>query len=106
MTPAVANDLPIGRPFDCAFGPFVPRLTFLSASALQLDIPTPNGTVTQTVPFEATRIGPSMVLLSWAESDGTVVVHLQDYGTLQVASHARLADGTLMRSVGTIAWAT
>ena len=105
MTPAQASDLPVGRSFDCVFGLFVPRLTFEDERRLRLDIPTLEGTVTQTVSFEATRIAPGIVMLSWAENDGTVVVHVHDYETRQLSSHARLADGTLVRSIGAIVWA-
>jgi hypothetical protein len=106
MSPATTTDLPVGRPFDCVFGPFVPRLTFEDGRMLRLDIPVGGTTITQTVAFEATRIAPGIVMLSWAEQDGTFVVHVQDYEARTVASHARLADGTQARSVGTIAWVT
>jgi hypothetical protein len=32
------------------------------------------------------------------------VVHVHDYDAMVVHSHARLADGTLLRSVGALAW--
>jgi len=43
-------------------------------------------------------------MLSWIEVDGTVVVHVHDYAAMRVHSHARLTDGTLVRSAGTLAW--
>jgi hypothetical protein len=43
-------------------------------------------------------------MLSWTERDGTVVVHVHDYERLQVHSHARLSDGTLLHSAGQLRW--
>jgi len=31
-------------------------------------------------------------------------VHVHDYETMQVHSHARLTDGTLIRAAGTLVW--
>lgn len=98
-------ELPIGRAFDCRFGPFVPRLTFLSATSLQLDVLTPGGPVRQVVAIEVATVRPGVFMLSWTEADGTAVVHVQDFEAMAVHSHARLADGTLVRSEGTITWA-
>jgi hypothetical protein len=97
-------ELPIGRAFDCRFGPFVPRLQFLSETSLQLDIPTPDGSARQVVATAVTPVRQGIFMLSWTEADGTTVVHTQDFETNSVHSHARLPDGTLVRSQGTITW--
>lgn len=83
----------------------MPRLTFVDPTSLQVDIPTPSGRVQQVVETAVTVIRPGVFLLSWTEADGTTVVHVQDFETSTVHSHARLPDGTLLRSRGTISWA-
>jgi hypothetical protein len=98
-------DLPIGRSFDCRFGAFVPRLRFLTAESVQLDIPSADGVARQVVSTKAMRVADGIFMLSWIEADGTVVVHVQDFAAMAVFSHARLPDGTLVRSRGTIEWA-
>jgi hypothetical protein len=104
MSDAPNSILPIGRPFECVFGDFRPRLLFLSQHQLEITIPAAHQPVVQIVDFEAMNAGSGMVMLSWAEADGTVVVHLQNYPALVVLSHARLAGGALMRSTGRIRW--
>lgn len=97
-------DLPIGRSFDCRFGGFVPRLVYLGETQLQLDVPAADGATRQQVAVEVTEVRPDMFMLSWIEADGTVVVHVQDFAAMAVFGHARLPDGTLVRSRGTIEW--
>jgi hypothetical protein len=93
---------PLNQGLECTFGPFVPRLKLLGPSRLRIDIPSPGGTETQVVETAVSIIRPNLSMLSWVERDGTTVVHLHDYETATVHSHARLPDGTLLRSVGTI----
>jgi hypothetical protein len=100
----VTSALPIGRRIECIFGPFRPRLHFLSAETLELEIPSAGGADLQTVAVEPVTVREGLLLLSWKERDGTVVVHVQDYDVMTVHSHARLPDGTLLRSVGTMQW--
>jgi len=99
-----AADLPIGRAFDCRFGAFAPRLEFLSATQLQLDVPGAGGVTRQVVNTEVTRISAGAYMLSWIEADGTTVVHVQDFNNGVVFSHARLPDGSLLRVRGPIEW--
>jgi hypothetical protein len=92
------------RSVDCSFGPFVPNLRFVADTALEITLPSPAGPVVQTVEIAPVTLRGGLLLLSWTETDGTVVVHVHDYDAMVVHSHARLADGTLLRSVGTLAW--
>ena len=100
----VTSALPLGRRIECAFGPFRPHLHFVSATTLELEIPAPGGTDRQSVEVEPVTVRDGLLLLSWKERDGTVVVHVQDYEVMRVHSHARLTDGTLLRSLGTMEW--
>jgi hypothetical protein len=98
------TNLSLGRAFDCYFGPFMPRLTFLTPTTLRLEIPDGESFRSQIVTTEVTEIRPEVVVLSWVEEDGTMVVHVHDYENSVVLSHARLPGGTLIRSKGHIAW--
>lgn len=97
-------NVPIGKAFECVFGEFRPRLKFLSEHQLEIALPAADQPIVQVVSVGATPAEPEMVMLSWTEADGTVVVHLQNYRDLTVLSHARLPDGTLVRFAGTIRW--
>jgi hypothetical protein len=87
------------------FGAFMPRLTLLDAGHLALDIPQPGGSDRQVVDVAPVLLPGNLLLLSWTERDGTVVFHVHDYARCVVHSHARLPDGTLLRSQGEIRWA-
>jgi hypothetical protein len=96
--------LPIGRHLDCVFGPFVPRLRLVTPDRLEVTVPTPDGPITQAVDVAPIWLRGGLLMLSWTEVDSTVVVHVHDYERLQVHSHARLSDGTLLRSAGQLRW--
>jgi hypothetical protein len=96
--------LPIGRHLDCIFGPFIPRLRLLGPERLELAIPTADGPAVQEVDVAPVWLRDGLLMLSWTERDGTVVVHVHDYERLQVHSHARRSDGTLLRSAGQLRW--
>ena len=96
--------LPIGRRLDCVFGPFVPRLCLVTPEQLELTIPTLDSSAVQEVDVAPVWLRGGLLMLSWTERDGTVVVHVHDYERLEVHSHARLPDGTLVRSAGELRW--
>jgi hypothetical protein len=96
--------LPIGRYLDCMFGPFVPRLRLVTLERLELIIPAADGPAVQEVDVAPVWLRGGLLMLSWIERDGTVVVHVHDYERLEVQSHARLPDGTLVRSAGQLRW--
>ena len=96
--------VPVGRRVECTFGAFRPRLLFLGDDRLELQIATPGESRTETVHFGANMVGEGLVMLSWIEADGAMVVHLHNYPAQSVISHARRPDGTLVRSAGTLQW--
>ena len=95
---------PLYKAVDCAFGPFVPTLRFVADDALEITIQTPAGSTRQRVAVAPITLRGGLVMLSWTEADGTVVMHVHDYEAMVVHSHARLVDGTLLRSLGTLTW--
>jgi hypothetical protein len=96
--------VPLGRSVDCSFGPFVPNLRFIASDCLEITIPGSPAPTVQRVEIAPASIREDLVMLSWIEMDGTMVVHVHDYAAMRVHSHARLTDGTLIRSAGTLVW--
>lgn len=92
----------IGRPFDCDFGPFVPRLTYQSADRLRVQATIGGAVIDEVVAVDTTSIGPNLILASWTETNGNFVVQLQDHANAVVHNVARLADGQLFKGQGAI----
>ncbi|MGE0500445.1 MAG: hypothetical protein AB7I79_02185 [Rhizobiaceae bacterium] len=92
----------VGKPFDCVFGAFVPRLTYRSDNELRVQATIGEMEIDEVVDIGVTRLSPDVVLVSWTERNGNFVVQLQDHANAVVHNVARLADGQLFRGEGEI----
>ncbi len=90
-----------GKSFDCDLGPFVPRLSFRDAG-LRLQARIGDVEVDETVEVAVTTIRPNVYSMSWTEKSGNFIVHVQDHENMVVHNYARLADGQLFCTQGTI----
>lgn len=92
----------VGKPFDCVFGAFVPRLTYQSDREMRVQAIIGEASVDEVVSVGVASIEPGVILVSWTESNGTFVVQVQDHAKAVVHNVARLPDGQLFRGEGTI----
>jgi len=92
----------IGKTFDCAFGPFVPRLTVLSPTQLRVRATIGATEIDEVVQSELTGVRPGLVIMSWTEQSGNFIVQVQDHENKVVHNYARLADGQLFCAQGAI----
>jgi hypothetical protein len=87
-----------GNVVDFAFDDFTGRLTFRGGNRLKLEvIGGPTDGFTDEPEYELTNIGERVLLLSWRERIGSVVVHAID--RKERVSHAFIAsaDGRFLR---------
>lgn len=92
----------VGRTFDCAFGPFVPRLTFCSATELRVQASIGATNIDEVVNVDVKGVRPDVFIMSWTEQSGNFIVQLQDHENGIVHNYARLADGQLFCAQGAI----
>ena len=100
-THAVPTSL-VGQSFDCAFGSFVPRLTFRSAKELRVQALIGDSEIDEVVAIDVTDVRPNLFIMRWTEQSGNFIVQLQDHENGVVHNYARLADGQLFCSQGSI----
>ena len=102
---ATTNGAPtslVGKTFDCAFGPFVPRLTVLSPTELRVQATIGATEIDEVVKSDLTGVRPGLFIMSWTEQSGNFVVQVQDHENKVVHNYARLADGQLFCAQGAI----
>jgi hypothetical protein len=92
----------VGKIFDCAFGPFVPRLTVLSPTELRVQATIGVTEVDEVVKCDLTGVRPGLFIMSWTEQSGNFVVQVQDHENKVVHNYARLADGQVFCAQGVI----
>lgn len=90
-----------GRSIDCLLGPITPRLTF-GADGLRLQAQIGDQFIDEVVDVDVTCVRPSVFAMSWTESSGNFIVQVQDHEKSIVHNYARLADGQLFCTQGTI----
>ena len=102
---AATNGAPtslVEKTFDCAFGPFVPRLTVLSPTELRVRATIGATEIDEVVRSDVTGVRPGLFIMSWTERSGNFVVQVQDHENEVVHNYARLADGRLFCALGAI----
>ncbi|MCV3206970.1 hypothetical protein OHD62_09980 [Mesorhizobium sp. YC-39] len=102
---AATNGAPtslVGKTFDCAFGPFVPRLTVLSLTELRVQATIGATEIDEVVQSDLTGVRPGLFIMSWTEQSGNFIVQVQDHENKVVHNYARLADGQLFCAQGAI----
>lgn len=99
MTPSAPTSL-VGKTFDCAFGPFVPRLTVLSPTELRVQATIGATEIDEVVKSDLTGLRPGLFIMSWTEQSGNFIVQVQDHENNIVHNYARLADGQLFCAQG------
>jgi len=92
-----ATEYPVGLVFDVTFEAFAVRLTTLPNNELRFQIAEGPYARTETVKIVATLIRPGLFIVSWVESGGATVVHVEDFAQGVLYSHATLPDGTFLR---------
>ncbi len=92
----------VGKTFDCALGPFVPRLTVLSPTELRVQATIGAIQIDEVVKSDLTDVRPGHVVVSWTEQSGNFVVQVQDHDNKVVHNYARLADGQVFCAQGEI----
>lgn len=92
-----ATEYPVGLVFDVRFEHFAVKLTTLPNNELRFHIPEGPYARTETVKIVSTPIRPGVFLVSWVESSGATVVHVEDFARGHLHSHATLPDGTFLR---------
>jgi hypothetical protein len=92
----------VGKTFDCAFGPFVPRLTVLSPTELRVQATIGATQIDEVVKSDLTGVRPGLFIMSWTEQSGNFVVQVQDHDNKIVHNYARLAGGQLFCAQGDI----
>jgi hypothetical protein len=92
----------VGKTFDCAFGPFVPRLTVLSPTELRVQATIGATEIDEVVKSELKGVRPGLYIMSWTEQSGNFIVQVQDHENKVVHNYARLADGQLFCAQGAI----
>jgi hypothetical protein len=92
----------VGKTFDCAFGPFVPRLTVLSPTELRVQATIGATEIDEVVKSDLTGVRPGLFIVNWTEQSGNFVVQVQDHENMIVHNYARLADGQLFCAQGAI----
>ncbi len=98
-----ATELPVGHIFEIAFGPFTPRLTFLSASELQFEIIAGAYLgMKEIVQYQVINLRPGLFVVSWQEKSKTTVVHIEDFTQGKVHAHITSPDGSFSRLTGDI----
>ena len=95
-----ATQYPVGLVFDVSFEEFSVRLTTLPNSELRFAITDGPYAKTEKVEIAATPIRPGVFLVSWVESSGATVVHVEDFANGTLHSHATLPNGTFLRMHG------
>lgn len=99
-SPALADQYPTGLVFDVTFKEFSARLTTLPNSKMQFHIDNGIYAKTEVVNMAADCIRTGIFLVSWTESSGATVVHVEDFVKNTIYSHATLPDGTFLRMHG------
>lgn len=89
-----------GQTFDCAFGTFVPRLTFGPADQLRVQAIIGDTEIDETVKAEVKTLRPGLIVVNWTEANGNFIVQVQDHERNIVHNYARLADGQLFCAEG------
>ncbi len=97
---ALADQYPTGLVFDVTFKEFSARLTTLPNSKMQFHIDNGIYAKTEVVNMAADCIRTGIFLVSWTESSGATVVHVEDFVKNTICSHATLPDGTFLRMHG------
>jgi len=92
----------VGKTFECAFGPFVPRLTVLSPPELRVQATTGANDIDEVAKSHLTDARPGLFIMSWTEQSGNFIVQGQDHGNKVVHNYARLADGQVFCAQGAI----
>jgi hypothetical protein len=92
----------VGLVFDVSFDEFSVRLTTLPDSALRFTIAEGPYARTEEVKIDTRMIRPGVFLVSWIEKSGATVVHVEDFATGVLHSHATLPDGTFLRMAGPV----
>ena len=92
----------VGKTFDCALGPFVPRLTVLSPTELRVQATIGATEIDEVVKTDLTSVRPGLFIMSWTERSGNFVVQVQDHDSKVVHNYARLADGQVFCAQGEI----
>jgi hypothetical protein len=100
MANAIPSEL-AGRTLDCVLGPITPRLTF-RPDGLRLQLTTPDMQIDEIVDVDIRAVRPNVFALNWTERSGNFIVQVQDHEKSVVHNYARLADGTLFCTEGTL----
>jgi hypothetical protein len=56
----------------------------------------------ETVNICVDSVGGGLYFVSWRESNGTIVAHVEDFAQRSVVTHIRRSDGTLLRANGSL----
>jgi hypothetical protein len=99
---ADATQYPVGLVFDVSFQEFAVRLSVLSEDRIRFHIAEGPFAKVEEVTFKATLIRPGLFLVSWVESSGATVVHVEDFAQGTLYSHATVPDGTFLRMEGAL----
>lgn len=67
----------VGKTFDCAFRPFVPRLTVLSQTELRVQATIGATQIDEAVKSDLTVVRPDLFIMSWTEQSGNFVVQFR-----------------------------
>jgi hypothetical protein len=92
-----STEYPVGLEFAVEFDAFAARLTTLPDSELRFHIAEGRYARTETVKIVTTLIRPGVFIVSWVETGGATVVHVEDFAQAVLYSHATLPDGTFLR---------
>jgi hypothetical protein len=92
--PAVGHTYRVDFVADSGSG-FVVQLLFDSETSMTYAGVRPDGTLgaSETVRIAVDRVRDLLFLVTWQESDGTTVVHLEDYRNLAVTTHITSPSG-------------
>lgn len=96
------EDYPVGITFGIVFDAFEVRLTTLSYDQIRFEIAEGPYARTETVKIAVTPIRAGIFAVSWVETDGATVVHVEDFEHGVIHSHATLPDGSFLRMQGPI----
>lgn len=92
-----ATQYPSGLVLDVAFEAFSVTLTSLPGGRLRFHIADGPYARTEEVAISAVAIRPGVFLVSWVETSGATVVHIQDFVEGTLHSHATLPGGKFLR---------
>ena len=98
-----SSPLPVGLVLAFRFPTFTPQITILSDRELTVDVVAGEHTgFSDTVEYHAVRVRDALIMLSWQEHNGTVVVHTLDLRARTTYAAVRPVAGEFMRLTGQI----